>query len=440
MKKADLPKSKEEIKERYQKLLQSKTVTPQRRGFVLEQLLHAVLELERLEPKSSYRPKGEQIDGSFFWMGQTFLFEAKWEKNPVPASVIFAFGGKVEGKFHTSSGIFIAVNGFSKDVEETLLKGKRGSVLLFDGDDINFILLGEVTFLNVLHYKIRQAGDTGTLYARYSNVIEIEAPSRERTIIPDFADTLHSLLSHSDDKIYELLVFVEQGGDVEIAVNLLKFGMDDYSLAYRIVVLEGVLNISQIPSVINTYQNRRPLKGIIVLLDDELIDQKIKLQVDTVSKQLFKAAVPINNLFISLSEKDKEVFAKNRRKTGLYNSEKIKIQLNSFFGQVTEEYHDPDVFVIENTLDALMQGLEWDKKANCIYVDDDYYGMASSLNTVDELVGYLDNHLIDGRLADFPGEVVREMDSLDYSWEVREYLANHFYSKIRSLGWNVDDL
>lgn len=373
-------------------------------------------------------------------MGQTFLFEAKWEKDPIPASTIFAFSGKVDGKFHTSSGIFIAINGFSKDAEEALLQGKKGSVLLFDGKDIDFILLGEVTFLDVLRYKIRQAGDMGTLYARYSNVIEAKATSGGKKIIPDFADTLHSLLSGSDDKIYELLIFVEGSDDVDIAANLLKFSMGDYALSYRIVILEGALNISQIPSVINSYQSRRPLKGIIVLLDDDLTGEKIKPQVLTVSKQLFKAAVAVNNLFIFLSEKDKEDFSKKRRKIGSNIAEKIKVQLNSFFGQVTEEYHDPEEFIIESTLEALMKGLTWDKKAKCIYYDDDYYGMSSALHTVDELVEYLDNHIIDAQLADLPGEVIKEMDSLDYSWEVREYLGNYFKAKIKSIGWRVDEL
>lgn len=37
-----------------------------KRGFAFEKLLVKLLEIDNLEPRSGYKPDGEQIDGSFF--------------------------------------------------------------------------------------------------------------------------------------------------------------------------------------------------------------------------------------------------------------------------------------------------------------------------------------------------------------------------------------
>lgn len=126
--------NKEEIKNKYQSLLSGKIDTEQKRGFEFENLIFSLLQNANVEPKASYKSRGEQVDGSFFWNGQTFLLEAKWEKKPIPVSSIYAFKGKLDGKFHTTSGIFISVSGFSYDVEDALRFGKSLNILLFDKD------------------------------------------------------------------------------------------------------------------------------------------------------------------------------------------------------------------------------------------------------------------------------------------------------------------
>ncbi|WP_293312329.1 restriction endonuclease [Pedobacter sp. UBA5917] len=435
-----MAKTKKEVRQRYDEIMAAKTIKPQRRGFELEKLIYEVLEIENLDPKSSYKPKGEQVDGSFFWMGQTFLFEAKWEKDPVPASTIFGFRGKVEGKFHTSSGIFIAMNGFSKDAEETLLKGKTSNILLFDGIDMGFILSEKVTFLDVLRYKLREAGDTGTLYAKYSNVIDLKYVKTDKIIKADYIDSIHNLLNNKNDAFYEIIVFVEGPHDVDLANNIIKFSLNGFSLTYRIVVLEGGNNITQIPSIINTYQDRFPLKGIVIFLDDDLETHKVRSQITTISEQLSKAAVSVNNLFLFLSEEDKLIYSKRRRRTGKTSGERIDAQLNAFFNQITEEYYDPEELMLDDTLSAIIKEFNWDKKEKCIYYDDDLYGMPSKLKNIDDLVDYLNDQMVNGRLAELPSEWIKEMDSLDYTWEIREYLSNNYSGKIRSIGWNADEL
>src|ERR1700722_4501889 len=85
-------------------------VLKRKRGYVLESLIYSVLRNERLEPHTSYATKGEQVDGSFSFNAFPFLLEAKWHSKPIEASKIYAFKGKVDGKFHLSSGIFISID------------------------------------------------------------------------------------------------------------------------------------------------------------------------------------------------------------------------------------------------------------------------------------------------------------------------------------------
>src|SRR5688500_9312943 len=68
------------------------------RGRALEGLICQILEAERLEPRLRFRPKGEEIDGSFVFGGRVYLLEAKWTTRPVAASELYAFRGKVDGK------------------------------------------------------------------------------------------------------------------------------------------------------------------------------------------------------------------------------------------------------------------------------------------------------------------------------------------------------
>ena len=47
------------------------------RGKKLETIINALLENENLEPRTSFRPEGEEIDGSFFAFNKFFLLEMK---------------------------------------------------------------------------------------------------------------------------------------------------------------------------------------------------------------------------------------------------------------------------------------------------------------------------------------------------------------------------
>jgi hypothetical protein len=113
-------------------------LSPQRRGYCFEALLYDLCDTEDLEPRSSYKPDGEQIDGSFVVDGRAFLLEAKWyAKADVAASGIYSFKGKVDGKLVGKIGLFLAMGrGFSADAVDALARGRDVNVLLADDDDL----------------------------------------------------------------------------------------------------------------------------------------------------------------------------------------------------------------------------------------------------------------------------------------------------------------
>lgn len=138
---------------------------PQKRGYQLEGLLNDIFHLFDLDPKSAFKIKGEQIDGSFTFDNQDYILEAKWQKQLVNAGDLYKFGGKISGKLKNTLGLFISLDGFSSECTETgspLLK----SMILMDGEDLMFVLEGRISLNEMIFIKRRHASDTGEIYYR----------------------------------------------------------------------------------------------------------------------------------------------------------------------------------------------------------------------------------------------------------------------------------
>ena len=108
----------------------------QRRGTAFEEVLYALLESAGMAPRTRYRPLGEEVDGSFLHRGRTMLLEAKWTRDPIPASTLYQFRGKVEGKLVGTIGVMISMGGYADDAVDALVAGKTLNLILFDGDDM----------------------------------------------------------------------------------------------------------------------------------------------------------------------------------------------------------------------------------------------------------------------------------------------------------------
>ncbi|MEP1079326.1 restriction endonuclease [Leptolyngbya sp. PL-A3] len=139
-----------------------------RRGQEFEVFLHNLLAASDLDPRTRYRPEGEEIDGSFELSGRVYLLEAKWHRDPLPASAIYAFKGKVDGKLTGTLGVFVSMSGYSEDAIEALTLGKTLNVILADRDDVLTALANKSGIRGVLRTKLRAAAEQGTVYYRVS--------------------------------------------------------------------------------------------------------------------------------------------------------------------------------------------------------------------------------------------------------------------------------
>jgi hypothetical protein len=135
----------------------------QKRGLALERLFYDVFELFDLDPKASFRHSGEQIDGAFTLAGTDYLFEAKWQTEPVNTSTLGTFRDKVERKLDNTLGLFFSMNGFSKDAVDHHSSG-RSTILLLDGAHLMAILEGRIDFVSLLTRIRRHAAQTGRIY------------------------------------------------------------------------------------------------------------------------------------------------------------------------------------------------------------------------------------------------------------------------------------
>lgn len=104
--------------------LHNGAITKQRRGQLFEKWLNKLLSQAKLRPRTAWRPKGEEIDGSFILGGRVFLLEAKWWQDPVPASAVYQFKGKIDGKLVGTIGVFISMSGFADDAVDAVRVGK----------------------------------------------------------------------------------------------------------------------------------------------------------------------------------------------------------------------------------------------------------------------------------------------------------------------------
>ena len=150
-----------ELKEVRDALLVIEKLPPQQKGFQFERLLNNLFNIFGLQPRGSFRLVGEQIDGSLDFENHTYLIEAKFQAKPVGQYDLLVFREKVEGKATWSRGIFISISGFTEDGLVAFSKGRPTNLIAINGQDLYFILDGEMSLDQVIRLKARHAAETG---------------------------------------------------------------------------------------------------------------------------------------------------------------------------------------------------------------------------------------------------------------------------------------
>lgn len=143
-------------------------LAPHQRGFAFQKFLYGVFEAHGTNPRSAFRNKGEEIDGSFSLAGHAYLLEAKWETRPTGVAALRAFEGKLTEKAPWARGLFISYVGFSDDGLVAFGRAKR--TLCMDGYDLFEMLNRKLSLEQVLEAKARRAAETG---APFVNVREL---------------------------------------------------------------------------------------------------------------------------------------------------------------------------------------------------------------------------------------------------------------------------
>jgi len=112
------------------------------RGNQFEKLILELFDTEKLLIKKSYHTtdgRSEQIDGAVKIGAIRALLEVKWVNSGLAASELYAFLGKVEGKFVGTVGIFISREELTPNFLKSLRSGRRQSVIVIHGEDVDHL-------------------------------------------------------------------------------------------------------------------------------------------------------------------------------------------------------------------------------------------------------------------------------------------------------------
>jgi len=144
----------EDINAEFIRLMTANELTPQKRGYKLEDLFFELLHFSEFEHTKPYRtPDGEQIDGHFRYEKFDYLVEAKWTAELTKQEDLSIFDGKIRGKAQSTRGFFISANGFDENAIGKF-SGDAPRIVLMTGEDMALVLGGQVLFVDAMKAKI----------------------------------------------------------------------------------------------------------------------------------------------------------------------------------------------------------------------------------------------------------------------------------------------
>jgi hypothetical protein len=142
----------------------------QRAGLQLEKVLNRLFTLHTLSPREAFRVVGEQIDGSFLLDHEVYLLEAKWTQEPSPEADLLIFRGKIEGKSKYTRGVFVTINGVSKEAAIAITQGKQPNFFVVDGYDLTMLLEDNIDLTTFLRKKQRLLAEEGRVIVPFNQV------------------------------------------------------------------------------------------------------------------------------------------------------------------------------------------------------------------------------------------------------------------------------
>jgi hypothetical protein len=144
----------------------------QKRGYELEKLLHDIFVFFEIDVCKAFKLAGEQIDGSFNFKNQNYIFEAKWQSTSDAVNSLYTFAYKIESNTMYPRGVFFSISGYSEESIQIITKNKKPSLILIDSADLIAVLEGRITMSDLLSKKIEYAQTRGNIYVNIYQLIK----------------------------------------------------------------------------------------------------------------------------------------------------------------------------------------------------------------------------------------------------------------------------
>jgi len=150
-------------------LMHADASDPQARGTVLEAFINSLFKLFDLEPRAAYSLDREQIDGAFSFETDDYILEAKWWNKAMGRGYLDEFAKKVERKGRNALGLYISINGFTKDALDEYEDSTP--FITMDGSDLMAILDERIRLDDMLRRKKRHMNESGSCYFPASHML-----------------------------------------------------------------------------------------------------------------------------------------------------------------------------------------------------------------------------------------------------------------------------
>lgn len=142
----------------------------QQAGLQLEKVLNRLFSCHDLTPREPFRVVGEQIDGSFELDHEIYLLEAKWQQAPSSAADLYVFREKVEGKSKFTRGLFLSINGVSREAQDAITRGKQPNFFITDGYDVMMLLQDNMELQSFLRKRHRLLAEEGRVCVPFNEL------------------------------------------------------------------------------------------------------------------------------------------------------------------------------------------------------------------------------------------------------------------------------
>ena len=132
-------------------------------GYRFQDWYYDMLDYFEVPSRRPYVVAGRQIDGSVTVDGTTYLNELKFTREQATGPDVDILHKKVHDKSDNTMGIMVSMSGYSKPATEGA-SGPRGLILLLDYSHLYMLLVGAMSFTELVARIRRHSSQTGEAY------------------------------------------------------------------------------------------------------------------------------------------------------------------------------------------------------------------------------------------------------------------------------------